>query len=107
MLGSLVYRSLMSLVWQAMKVDSTRILINEGGINNIASCGKLCANKPNISYEKDTTDACTKSSNHCNSDREKLQSIQDSKKKLSHTAISSLIRKRTRLVKLFALLFSF
>ncbi|GAU43912.1 hypothetical protein TSUD_88850 [Trifolium subterraneum] len=82
---------------QAMKVDSTRILINESGINNIASCGKLYANRPNISYEKETTDACTKSSNHCHSDREKPQSLQDSKKKLSRTAIASLIRKKSQL----------
>ncbi|CAJ2679056.1 uncharacterized protein LOC123916860 isoform X1 [Trifolium pratense] len=82
---------------QARKVDSTRILITEGGINNIASSGKLCANRPNISYVKETTDACTKISNHCNSDREKPQSLQDSKKKLSRTAIASLIRKKNQL----------
>lgn len=97
----------MSLVWQAMKVDSTPMLIDEDGINNIASCSKLSANKPNTSYEKDTTDACTRSSNHSNSDTEKLQSLQDSKKILSRTALCSLIRKRNELVKPFALLFSF
>ncbi|XP_027191809.1 uncharacterized protein [Cicer arietinum] len=82
---------------QAMKVDSTPMLIDEDGINNIASCSKLSANKPNTSYEKDTTDACTRSSNHSNSDTEKLQSLQDSKKILSRTALCSLIRKRNEL----------
>lgn len=89
-----------------MKIDSTRMLNGKGGVNNIASCSKLCANKPNTSYEKDTKGACTPSSNHSNSDKEKPQSLQDSKKRL-RTAISSLIRKRNELVKLFALLFSF
>lgn len=81
---------------QAMKIDSTRMLNGKGGVNNIASCSKLCANKPNTSYEKDTKGACTPSSNHSNSDKEKPQSLQDSKKRL-RTAISSLIRKRNEL----------
>ncbi|KAI5390661.1 uncharacterized protein LOC127107428 isoform X1 [Lathyrus oleraceus] len=82
---------------QAMKVDSTNMIVNGGGTTNIVSCGKLCANSPNTSYEKETTDACTQSLNNSNSDTKKLQSRHDSKKTLSRTAISSLIRKRNEL----------
>ncbi|XP_058730017.1 uncharacterized protein LOC131602052 [Vicia villosa] len=81
----------------AMKVDSTNMIVDGGESNNIVSCGKLCVNSPNTSYEKETTDACPQNSNHSNSNTAKLQSLQDSKKTLSRTAISSLIRKRNEL----------
>ncbi|CAK8575829.1 unnamed protein product [Lathyrus sativus] len=82
---------------QVMKVDSTNMIVNGGGTDNIVSCVKLCANSPNTLYEKETTDACTQSLNNANSDTKKLPSLQDSKKTLSRTAISSLIRKRNEL----------
>ncbi|CAI8616660.1 unnamed protein product [Vicia faba] len=81
----------------AMKVDSTNMIVNGGETNNIVSCGKLCANSPNTSYEKETTDVCAQSLNNSSSDTKKLQSLQDSKKTLSRTAISSLIQKRNDL----------
>ncbi|KAJ1376207.1 double strand RNA binding domain from DEAD END PROTEIN 1 [Sesbania bispinosa] len=80
---------------QDVKVDSTRMLITEGGVKNLASCIEICAS--NTSSEKDTLDDHTLIANHSNSDLEKLQILLDSKKIPSRTALTALIRKRNEL----------
>ncbi|XP_027355087.1 uncharacterized protein LOC113864994 isoform X2 [Abrus precatorius] len=80
-----------------LKAKSTRMLITEGGINNLASFHNICANRPNASTEKDTVDDSTKTENLFNSNLEKLQILLNSKKMLSQTALAVLIRKRNEL----------
>ncbi|TKY67451.1 hypothetical protein E2542_SST10345 [Spatholobus suberectus] len=82
---------------KALKVDSTRMLIAEGGINNLASLHNIYANMPNTSSEKGILDYSIQTTNHSNSDLEKLQILSDSKKMLSQTALAALIRKRNEL----------
>ncbi|KAG4973922.1 hypothetical protein JHK87_030743 [Glycine soja] len=82
---------------KALKVDSTRMLIAEGGVNNLASLHKNYAHRPNTSSEKGKLVSFTPTANHSNSDLEKLQILSDSKKILSQTALAALIRKRNEL----------
>ncbi|KAG4985267.1 hypothetical protein JHK86_032958 [Glycine max] len=82
---------------KALKVDSTRMLIAEGGVNNLASLHNNYANGPNTSSEKGILVNYTPTANHSNSDLEKLQILSDSKKILSQTALAALIRKRNEL----------
>ncbi|KAG5118452.1 hypothetical protein JHK82_032872 [Glycine max] len=84
-------------LFPALKVDSTRMLIAEGGVNNLASLHNNYANGPNTSSEKGILVNYTPTANHSNSDLEKLQILSDSKKILSQTALAALIRKRNEL----------
>jgi len=88
----------MPLFWQALNVDSTNMLITEGGINNLASLRNMYAIRPNMSSEKGTVDGHIQIANHSDSDLEKLKVISDSKKILTQTALAALIRKRDELV---------
>ncbi|KAK7341586.1 hypothetical protein VNO80_24521 [Phaseolus coccineus] len=79
---------------KALNVDSTNMLITEGGINNLASLHNMYAIRPNMSSEKGTVDGRIQIANHSDSDLEKLKVISDSKKILTQTALAALIRKR-------------
>ncbi|KAL9296512.1 hypothetical protein ACSQ67_022408 [Phaseolus vulgaris] len=82
---------------KALNVDSTNMLITEGGINNLASLRNMYAIRPNMSSEKGTVDGHIQIANHSDSDLEKLKVISDSKKILTQTALAALIRKRDEL----------
>ncbi|KAK7262576.1 hypothetical protein RJT34_30150 [Clitoria ternatea] len=96
---SLQYNSNGSASVKALKVDSTRMFITEGGVNNLAlaPCRSICANRPNCSSEKNTIHDCTRTANCSNLDLEKVQFLLDSKKLLSQTALAALIQKRNKL----------
>lgn len=93
----------MPLDWQAEKVDSTRMLITEGGIKDQPAFDKICAN---TTFENDSIEECALIANNSNPDLEKIRVLIASKGKiLSQTALNALIRKRNALVKTYSLLF--
>lgn len=85
------------MVWQVGKVDSTMMLITEGGIKNQSACNKICGY---ASSEKDVKEEFALIENNSCSDTEKLQILLDSKgEALSQTALTALRQKRNELVK--------
>ncbi|XP_047161287.1 uncharacterized protein LOC124831357 [Vigna umbellata] len=82
---------------KALNVDSTNMLVTEGGTSNLASLHNSYANRPNISPEKGTVDGRILISNHSASDQEELKVLSDSKKILTQTALATLIRRRNEL----------
>jgi len=96
--------SLVPLFWQTLNVDSTNMLITEGGINDIASLHNMYDNRPNTSSQEGTADGYIQIGNHSDSDLEKLKVPSDLKKRVAQTALAALIRKRNELVKLHCFL---
>ncbi|XP_027343413.1 uncharacterized protein LOC113855983 [Abrus precatorius] len=76
-------------------VDSTRMLITEGGVKNQSTCENICTK---TSFENDSMEEHALIANNSNSDLEKLQTLIASKgKALTQTALNALIRKRNML----------
>ncbi|WVZ03247.1 hypothetical protein V8G54_024053 [Vigna mungo] len=74
---------------KALNVDSTNMLVTEGGTSNLASLHNNYANRP--------VDGRIQIANHSESDQEELKVLSDSKKILTQTALASLIRRRNEL----------
>ncbi|XP_014521141.1 uncharacterized protein LOC106777845 isoform X2 [Vigna radiata var. radiata] len=74
---------------KALNVDSTNMLVTEGGTSNLASLHNSYTNRP--------VDGRIQIANHSESDQEELKVLSDSKKILTQTALASLIRRRNEL----------